>query len=111
MAYNKAPTATLPGYTSDGTNITIPIASLLGLTAAEANATTGDAREVALAFIRTYKAKQQSLAVADKPATMSVRVVNQSYVSAGNLANSVMVTYELQFYVEEGLANVIAEPV
>jgi hypothetical protein len=42
-----------PGYSSDGTNITIPIADLPGLSAAEADATTGDWREILQAILRS----------------------------------------------------------
>lgn len=68
MAFNPAPTAVFSSYESDGTTISIDIADLDGLTAAEANATTGDLRSVALAFPSTFYAHYAGLATADKPA-------------------------------------------
>jgi hypothetical protein len=57
-----SPVYVIDGYSSDGTNITIPIASLIGLTAAEADAITGDWREILQAILlkavehhRTYR--------------------------------------------------------
>jgi hypothetical protein len=47
-----APVRWMPGYTSDGTSITIPIAALgENITAAEANAVTGDWREILQAVL------------------------------------------------------------
>lgn len=40
------PADLFPGYTSDGTNITIPLAALPGLEASEADASTGNGSEV-----------------------------------------------------------------
>jgi len=57
-----SPGYVIEGYSSDGTNIIIPIASLVGLTAAEADAITGDWREILQAILlkavehhRTYR--------------------------------------------------------
>ena len=50
-AYRISPEQAIPGYTSDGTNITFPIASVVGLTAAEADAVTGDWREILQAIL------------------------------------------------------------
>lgn len=63
------PTQLFPGYTSDGTAITIPLADLTGLTAAEANAATGNAMEV----LRTIIDKAQAQLAALTPETRPVR--------------------------------------
>jgi hypothetical protein len=46
MAFNPSNSHWISGYTSDGTNITIPIASIANLTSAEAHTTTGDIRKL-----------------------------------------------------------------
>lgn len=51
-----APSEFIGSYVSDGTNITIPIASLTGLTAAQADGLTGDIRAVLMAILDTLKA-------------------------------------------------------
>ena len=46
MAFDKSIDALFSGATSDGTDLTIPIAAITGLTAADVDATTGDWREL-----------------------------------------------------------------
>lgn len=111
MAFNKAPTAIFPGYSSDGTNISIPISNLVGLSAAEAHATTGDFREVVLAVVRTAKAYLQGLASDSAPKAMSVRVVDQSYMNSGDFSGSIRITYECEFYTKETASDMVDEPV
>jgi hypothetical protein len=74
-----APTVLFPNYTSDGTNISIPISSLPGLSAAEAHPTTGDGREVLRILIET--AYQQFKALSTKPTRMTFVKQSQSGVS------------------------------
>lgn len=81
MAFDKAPTTLFSGYTSDGTNITIPIASLSGLTAAEANATTGDGREVLRSIMITATNAVSALPTADKPTKMTLTASNPQAIS------------------------------
>lgn len=52
---SPAPSEYILNYSSDGTNITIPIASLTGLTAEAAHPTTGDIRTVLKAILATVK--------------------------------------------------------
>jgi hypothetical protein len=54
---------------SDGTNITIPIASLPGLTAATANATTGDLRQLlqSLMFLFHQRYEEYEWSTTGKP--------------------------------------------
>jgi hypothetical protein len=49
--YRFRPTKLWSGYSSDGTNITLPIAQLPGLSVAEADAATGDWRDIIQAVI------------------------------------------------------------
>jgi hypothetical protein len=71
MAKDLTPDAWIPGWSEDGTNITIPIASLDGLTAAEADATTGNIGKCLRAILQTCYTHQQTLATADKPVEFS----------------------------------------
>ena len=56
-----------PNMTSDGTNITIPLSDLQGLTASEANPTTGDGRELARILVNTIVSKYLALPQAERP--------------------------------------------
>lgn len=107
MAFNIAPTTIFPGYTSDGTEITIPIAALDGLTAAEANATTGDVREVLRSILLTANNAIIALPSADKPSKMSITASNPQALSAEQQRH----TYTAQFTVnvDPALASVAPE--
>lgn len=74
------PTQIFPGYTSDGTNITIPIASLPKLTAAAANATTGDGADVLWAIVDQAYEANQALAPEAKSSVFAVTKGNQTAV-------------------------------
>lgn len=70
MAWSKTITDWFASYTSNGTNMTLPIASFPELTAAEADVTTGDIRKLLYAFIERCWVKWNSLATADKSTKM-----------------------------------------
>jgi hypothetical protein len=73
MAFNPAPPSWIASWSSDGTNITIPIASLQGLVAGEAHNSTGDIRACVLAILDTlYNAYKDEVA-ADRPVRMTIR--------------------------------------
>jgi hypothetical protein len=89
------PTDLFSGYTSDGTDITIPIASLPALTTGEANATTGDGREVLRAIIVQAKTALDALATADKPTKLTLTSSNPTGVSASTIRQSYTMTFDL----------------
>lgn len=110
MAFNPAPTALFSSYASDGTTISIDIADFDGLTAAEANATTGDWRQIVLAFMSTLYTHYASLATADKPVALVTPAPSQFPVSSGDLAGTFKTTYSVVFYNSYTSANVADEP-
>lgn len=79
MAFNYAPTSIWPSYSSDGTNITIPIAQLPGLSAAEADAVTGDWREVMQTMVRTLNNYLEQIALSARTRTVTANEFIQSY--------------------------------
>jgi hypothetical protein len=90
MAFDPKPSTWIASWSSDGTNITVPIASFPELTAAEANATTGDIREVSFAICEKLFQFYNTLASADRPVRMTISksasinstdgIVNNSFV-------------------------------
>ena len=66
------PTDFFAGYAFDGTNIIIPLASLSGLTAAEADAATGNGMEVVEKITTTAYQAIQGADAADRPVNMVV---------------------------------------
>ena len=72
MAFVKTPTTWLPGYTSDGTDITIPLAALASLEASEANTTTGDIRAILFGILQTIANTHAALESVDRSTRFSV---------------------------------------
>lgn len=72
MAKDLTPDAWFPSWSEDGTNITVPIASITGLTDTEADTATGDIRQVLLKMLQTLDAAHDALPDADKPTTFSI---------------------------------------
>jgi hypothetical protein len=72
MAKDLTPDAWFASWSEDGTNITLPIASVTGLVASEADTTTGDIRTVLLKMLSRVKTVYDGLADADKPDTVTI---------------------------------------
>lgn len=72
MAFNPAPTQVIASWSEDGTNVTFPIASVPELTAAEADATTGDSRKVIFALMEKFYQWYLGLATADRPTKLTI---------------------------------------
>lgn len=110
MAFNKAPTSLWPSYSSDGTNITIPIAAIDGLTSAEANTTTGDWRSIMLSLMSTLYRHYAALAAADKPKALIPAAPTVYPVTSGTLSGTFKTTYTVEFYNTYTTPNVADEP-
>lgn len=72
MAQDLKPSTWVANWSADATNITLPIASLSELTAAEAHATTGDIRKVAFAMTKKLADVFEATAAADRPTQMVI---------------------------------------
>jgi hypothetical protein len=107
MAFNPAPSAWLTGYTSDGTNITIPIADVPNLTSAHANATTGDIRML-LYRIEAFLASQ--FAAAALAGNAPVEWTDQQSASLNQAGTQITFSFFQQFVTAVGSTEVIAEP-
>lgn len=92
MAYDDVPTDLFSGMSEDGTTLSIPIASIPQLTAAEADATTGDARKIVYAILRQVFDYYDGLATADKPARMTV--TRQKAYSGGTDTETFIVAFQ-----------------
>lgn len=93
MAFDAKPSTHINGWTEDGTNITVPIASFAELTAAEADATTGDIRKVAFALAEKLYALYVAMSVGDRPA----KFVAQRSTSTNDANNTAVRTYVFTF--------------
>lgn len=88
------PTAVFSGYIATGTEITIPLAALPGLTSAEANATTGDAREILRIILEKYAAVIESLSSENKPEKMLMNRGGLVGLSATQIRRSYNISFD-----------------
>lgn len=91
------PTDLFSGWTEDGTDITLPIASLPTLTAALADGATGDARAVAYALVDRMLAWYIGLTT--PPEAMSAVLREYRAQTTGDYEGTVKKRYEFTFYV------------
>ncbi len=72
MPFDPKPSTWLANWSEDGTNITVPIATFAEMTAAEADATTGDIRKVLFAVCEALYAQWLATPAADRPTRMRI---------------------------------------
>jgi len=108
MAATTTPSTWIASWSENATNITVPIASFPQLTAAEADAATGDIRKIAFAIVdRLYRA-QEALAIDNRPEKMVI--AKSDAVNATN--DTIVSTYTFTFVCEssaDGVFDVQAE--
>lgn len=68
------PNVLFPGYDADATSITIPLSALSGLTAAEADAVTGDGRKVAYELTKAIAERLLAIPAASRPTRMAATI-------------------------------------
>jgi len=113
MPFSQTPGDLFAGMSEDGTNLTIPIAALAahGLTAANADATTGDPRAVARAFVARIEEWYRDLAEADRPqaqvASARISVVS---LTAANFAGTQKEEITITTYLDRPDNTVSDEP-
>ena len=108
MVYSKVPTDWFENWSEDGTNITVPLATFPEMTAAEADAATGDFPNILYAILHKAREKFKALAVADRPAYMSIY---KTETPSADVEGESQVTFTVQFTVSApaGSKNVKAE--
>lgn len=97
------PTEIFPGYTTDGTSITIPLADMPGLTAAEADDLTGDGRKLAFELTRTIAEAYLAIPTADRPVGLSATIGTLQGLSATTARRQ----YSLSFDLDVSASDVI----
>lgn len=113
MAFDATPTELWPSYTFDvGSDDTlhIPRAALPGLSAEDANATTGDLRAILLAISASAWAYYKALASADRSLACVVKQPQAYAVTSGSFAEYTRMTFSIEYYVGFDAPAVVAEP-
>jgi hypothetical protein len=85
--------------------IFIPLATLVGLSAAEANETTGDARSVLLSIIDRATTSLAAVPVADRPNGLTITKANPTGISATSIRQGYTTNFDLN--VDVATANPI----
>jgi len=105
MAFDQKPSSWIASWTEDGTSVSFDLADLLqALTAAEADATTGDWRDCLYSLLDHSYQYYDSLAVADQPAQVTINRVTQK-----NSDSVLKLTYTVEIYVAIAATDVNAE--
>lgn len=110
MAFSKTPTDWIASWSEDGTNITVPIASFAELTAAEADASTGDIRKIMFAILECIWTEYNSLPTADRPTKMVIQksaTINTVY---NKITNKYIFTIETDLGTQEVRAESSSSP-
>jgi hypothetical protein len=89
MAFNKQPQTWFTSLTDNGTALSIDIADIPELTAAEIDSSTGDIRKFVYAMIEKLWTEYNDLATADKPGKLTI----SKYVSVDPSTGVVTNTY------------------
>ena len=87
------PAQWVASWAEDATNITIPIASIPEITAAEADAATGDMRKCIYALLAKFYAFWLTIPVADRPANMTI----YRSTSTNDVTGEITQTFQFQF--------------
>ena len=77
--FAQAPTNFIAGYTSDGTNLIIPITELEYLTVGQASASTGDIRQIVFAIQETIYQKWNSIPASNRSSRINVSRIGSAY--------------------------------
>lgn len=105
MAATIAPPDWIASWSEDGDDVTFPIASIPELTAAEADATTGDMRKVLFAICDQMYEVYNALETASKPTKMTI----YRSTSTNDLTGAVTKSYQFVFSVDVGSVEVVDE--
>lgn len=105
MAFDPLPPSWIDSWSEDGTTISIPLASFPEMTAAEADAATGDVRKVLYAICEKLWTEWSGRDTADLPAKMTI-----SRSSTVNEATDAITRrYTLTFVTAVTTSEVVAE--
>ena len=101
MAFSQVPTDWIASYSSDGTNLTIPRASLPELSSAEAHTSTGDIRDIVFSFVERIYQVYITSAAADRPAKMALIRSTQTNETTGKVTGQ----YTINFTMDEAAGS------
>lgn len=93
MALSIVPTDWLESWSEDATNITVPLATFPEVTAAEADAATGDIRKIVFAIMEKLFQEFNERATADRPTRMTITRGTSVNDETGEIVRTYTVTF------------------
>lgn len=99
--FDKTPTTWIPAWSENGTDITVPISSIPQLTAAEADAVTGDIRKILFALLDKVTNVHNALPEADRPVKMRITRSTSVNDQTGGMTRAYQIAFDLQTTAEE----------
>lgn len=108
MAQDLKPSTWISSWvlTDTDTKVSFPIASIPYMTAAEADADTGDMRKVTFALVEELYQHFIGLASADRPTKMTIAKTSSTNTETGVVTNN----FTFRFYTEITGEEVVDEP-
>lgn len=103
-----SPSTAFADWAEDGTNISVPISSFTDLTAALADGTTGDARQVILSIAKTAFEWYNELT--PKPEALVLSHVPGRMQGSGDFAGKQKAEYKVVVYMDYPEGTITAEP-
>ena len=91
------PVVFFPNMSADAIGLTIPYTDLPGLTQAEADVASGDAREMARVFMETFASAINNLAPENRPIKMTVTKANPLGIGPDEIRQSYTFQFDLTF--------------
>jgi len=112
VGFLETPEDLFPGYAWDGTDLKIPLTTLddHGLTAALANATTGDPRTIFYALAARAEEWLKDLATDDMPKALTVRPRASIIQTTGVFAGKERITLSFTIYRDRPEGTIAEEP-
>ena len=105
MAFDETPTTWITDWSEDGTDITVPISSFSELTAAEADASSGDIRKIWYALLQHMYNAYNDTASGDRPAKWT----SQRSISVDGTTGVMTTTFTNKIYTEILTQEVVDE--
>lgn len=105
MAWDPAPSSWISTWSEDATDVTFTMATLTEeLTAAEADATTGDWRDCLFSILKHSYDYYNGLATADKPTKLTM-----SQSASVDTNDELVYTFQIRFYTDISGQDVASE--
>jgi len=92
--FSEVPTDWIANWSEDGTNISVPLTDFPELTAAEADAATGDIRKIMFAIAHKFYDAWNDTVLADRPNRMTLNKSISTNVDTGIATNTFTCRFE-----------------